>query len=60
MFVLIVPSVFTASMSFVVADASAQLLRNWCEQRSSNRDDLDRVTGEVRTVYCTGVDLLLI
>jgi hypothetical protein len=41
--------------------ASAQLLRNWREQRPSNQGDFDSsVTGEVRRVYYTGVDLLLI
>jgi hypothetical protein len=40
--------------------APAQLLRNWSEQRPSNKDDLDSsVTGEVGRVYYTGVDLLL-
>jgi hypothetical protein len=41
--------------------ASAQFLRNWREQRPSNKGDLDSsVTGEVRSVYYTGADLLLI
>jgi hypothetical protein len=40
--------------------ASAQLLRNWREQRPSNQGDLGlSVTGEVRENY-TGADLLLI
>jgi hypothetical protein len=41
--------------------APALLLRNWCEQRPSNKGDLDAgVTGEGGRVYYTGVDLLLI
>jgi hypothetical protein len=41
--------------------APAQLLRNWREQRPSNRGDIDStVTVEIGRVYYTGVDLLLI
>jgi hypothetical protein len=41
--------------------AAAQFLRKWCEQRPSNRGDLDSsVTEDVGRVYYTGVDLLLI
>jgi hypothetical protein len=41
--------------------ASAQLLRSWCEQRPSNKGDLDSsVAGEVGRVCYTGVDLRLI
>jgi hypothetical protein len=41
--------------------ATAQLLRDWCEQRPSNQGDLgSSVTGEGGGVYYTGLDLLLI
>jgi hypothetical protein len=39
----------------------AQVLRNWRQQRPSNKGELDSsVTGEVGRVYYTGVDLLLV
>jgi hypothetical protein len=38
----------------------AQLLRNWREQRPSNKCDLDSsVTGKAGKICYTGVDLLL-
>jgi hypothetical protein len=41
--------------------APTQLLRNWREQRPSNKSDIDSsVMWEVGRVYYTGVDLLLI
>jgi hypothetical protein len=51
----------TRSAREYIMFAPAQLLRNWCEQRPSNQGNLDSsVTGEVRRVYYTRVDLLLI
>jgi hypothetical protein len=39
--------------------ASVQILRKWRELRASNHVDLDsNGTGEVGTVYYTGVDLI--
>jgi hypothetical protein len=41
--------------------APAQLLRNWREQRPSNKGDLgSSVTREIRKIYYAGVDLILI
>jgi hypothetical protein len=40
---------------------SAQILRNWREQRPSIEGDLDRsVTGEAGIVHCLGIDLFSI
>jgi hypothetical protein len=40
---------------------SAQLLRNWREQRPSNKGNLDsRITVKIGTIYYTEVGLLLI